>query len=190
MNPTIKLAVSSLAIALAAAATSVTLNQAQAEGQSTSKERAIFMCGQSYDLKADKRLPTTFAWTSPLRKVAVVRWKTTQFGRNYNPEKRCELVAPRLQSAYDNDRLKFLTNGNIGNYPVICAVKNYGEKCQSSNLIMTLRPEEDSFAVLSDMIGIISGSIRGPITHSSGTRQAYYEIDFQKFLRTAPSVTD
>ncbi len=159
---------------------SFSFSQARAEAG----EKVEFVCNTGYDPQSDRRLPTTFVFTNR-GKIAVVRWETQKFP-GFPPEKRCELVSRRFQAAYESGNLKLLTNGELNGQPVICAVSQYGEACQNANLLMTLRPEDDSFKILNELTNILDGRQRGPVKHSSGTPQAYYEIDIQNFLQTQP----
>lgn len=149
------------------------LNQTQAN----SKELQ-FICAKAYDRESNHRLPTTFAWQDG-RKAAVVRWKTDVF-KNYSPQERCEEVSPRFQTAYHNGTLKLITNGTMNNQPVICSSGKINGDCDT--LLMTLRSEDDSLAILRQLIATLKGRQRGPVLHSSGNPQIYYEVDIEKFM--------
>jgi Circadian oscillating protein COP23 len=152
--------------------------------EANAQEQPKFICSQSFDKQTNRRLPTTFAWTTR-GKIAVVRWESQQFP-GYPPERRCQEVSPRFQRAFDDGSLKVLRNGNLQGKPVICAVKKETETCSTSNILMTLRPTDNSFAMLNNLKDIFSGRQVGPIRHSSGDRQAAFEVDIDQFLRTAP----
>lgn len=146
--------------------------------QANSKELQ-FICAKGYDRESQRRLPTTFAWKDG-RKARVVRWKTEVF-KNYSPQERCEEVSPRFQIAYHNGSLKLITNGTINNQPVICTAGKINGDCDT--LLMTLRPEDDSLAILRQLIATLKGRQRGPVLHSSGDPQIYYEVDIERFMR-------
>jgi len=100
-------------------------------------------------------LPTTYAWAQR-GKIAVVRWETDYFSKwGYTPEERCKEVSPRLQKAYENGSLLFLTNGTIERKPplepmtVICTSRSDGGGCDT--VLMTLRPNDDSRAILQQL---------------------------------------
>jgi len=140
-----------------------------------------FICAEGYDQQSGEDKPTTYAWTER-GKIAVIRWSTKFFGEKYTPQERCELVSPRFQKAYNNESLAYLTNGQINGQPVICTAKESGEDC--ANLLLTLRPQDNSRQVLKKLIAVFQGRQSGPVQQSSG--QLYYPIDMEKFLRTAP----
>jgi hypothetical protein len=145
-------------------------------------QKVQFICNESFDKETGARMPTTFAWADR-GKIAVVRWRTEEFS-GYPPQERCNEVSPRFQEAYDNGTLKMITNGTINNQPVICTATEYRGKCQT--LLMTLRESDDSLQLLNSFKDILNGRSTGPILHSSGTAQVYYQVDIETFLRTAP----
>ena len=140
-----------------------------------------FICSQSFDTQTNRRLPTTFAWT-PRGKIALVRWVKNL--SDYSGQQRCEKVSPRFQEAYANGTLNWITNGKMNGQPVICTASSEGGPCQT--LLMTLRPKDNSLAILIDFKDNLNGRASGPIRHSSGTPQVYYKIDIEEFLRNAP----
>lgn len=153
-----------------------------AKNETKENQKVQFICNESFDKETGARMPTTFAWADR-GKIAVVRWRTEEFS-GYPPQERCNEVSPRFQEAYDNGTLKMITNGTINNQPVICTATEYRGKCQT--LLMTLRPSDDSLQVLNSFKDILNGRSTGPILHSSGTAQVYYQVDIETFLRTAP----
>lgn len=144
-----------------------------------------FICADGYDQQTDSRLPTTYAWTER-GKIAVIRWSTDFFERaGFSPQKRCELVSPRFQKAYNNETLSYLTNGTLNGEPVICTAKEKGGDC--ANLLLTLRPQDNSLTILEELSDVLRGRSTGPIRHRSGLPpQVYYQIDMEQFLRNAP----
>lgn len=150
----------------------------QAKGQSQRE----FICGESFDREEQKRLPTTFAWTNR-GKVVIIRW-TDDFGTKYTPAKRCEYVSPRFQKAYNNGTLGMITNGTMNNQSVICTTNETGGECHT--LLMTLRKEDNSLAIINNLRRIFDGQQVGPVKHDGGTPQIYYQIDIDKFIRNAP----
>ena len=141
-----------------------------------------FICAASYDPEAQKRNPTTFAWT-PRGKIAVVRWSTEYFLK-YSPQQRCNQVSPRFHKAYHNNTLGLMTNGTMNNQPVICTAKEAGGACHT--LLMTLRPEDNSLKILNHFRRLFNGEQVGPVKHNAGTPQVFYRMDIENFLKTAP----
>ncbi|AFZ14819.1 hypothetical protein Cri9333_4012 [Crinalium epipsammum PCC 9333] len=152
-------------------------NSHQVKAESTVQ----FLCRSSYDEDQGTRLPTTLAWTSR-GKIAVIRWVKELGGKS--PQERCEKISPRFQEAYQKGTLSLITNGRINNQPVICTAKEYGGKCET--LLMTLRPGDNSLQMLNSLVETLNGRGVGPIKHSSGVPQVYYQVYIDDFLQTAP----
>jgi hypothetical protein len=143
-----------------------------------------FICSDGFDRASGQRLPTTYAWTER-GKIAIIRWsKKWGSGQNFTPQRRCEEVSPRFQEAFNNGTLNFITNGRMNDLPVICAANEDKGACQTQ--LITLRPEDKPLQILSQLKDILNGKSTGPIQHSSGTPQVYYQVDIETFLRTAP----
>jgi Circadian oscillating protein COP23 len=145
------------------------------------KSDVKFICAPGYDRQTQKRLPTTYAWT-PRGKIAIVRWETTAF-KGYTPEERCQKVSPKFDEAYRNGSLKLLTNGMQGKQPVICTTRQYGGSCVTT--LMTLRFTDNPLQVLEGLVATLNGRGVGPIRHSSGEPQRFYEVNVANFLETA-----
>lgn len=62
---------------------------------------------------------------------------------DWSTSKRCEEVATRFQRYYDNGILRFIGSGSVNNLPVLCAVTETGEACDSENILVTLPPNAD-----------------------------------------------
>jgi hypothetical protein len=145
-----------------------------------------FVCASSYDRRANKRVPTTFAVSSQ-RKIAVIRWKYKWFNSSLSPQERCQKVSARFQSAYNNGTLDggFITNSQSQGQRVICTSPRRGGAC--SVVLLTLRPSDDPVEVLSTIKDALRGRATQPIEHSSGEKQIYYQIDIKKFIDNAPN---
>jgi hypothetical protein len=140
-----------------------------------------FICAVGYDRQTQKRLPTTYAWT-PRGKIAIVRWETKAF-KGYTPEERCQKVSPKFDEAYRNGSLKLITNGMQGNQSVICTTNKYGGSCVTT--LMTLRSTDNPLQVLEGLVATLNGRGVGPVRHSSGVPQRFYEVNVANYLETA-----
>jgi hypothetical protein len=156
--------------------TPITLQKADAQ------EKVQFLCSERFDKATRKTFPTTFASTSRGR-ISLIQWETKSFP-GYSPQERCDEVSSRFQTAYDNKTLRFLTNGTVNNQPVICTTNQYLGRCNATNVLMTLRSGDNSFAILNSFRNILNGRQKGPVKHSAGAPQAYYEIDIENLIRT------
>ncbi|MGK7900967.1 MAG: COP23 domain-containing protein [Hormoscilla sp.] len=110
------------------------------EGQVTSSISTTFQCR-----------PYKYSWGTfakrgnAISEFPMIAWNTTEFGSDYTPEKRCNIVSQRLTRAVaDNGGMLSnleLTTGMLHDYPVVCFVTNSSSKCTDSNLLFTLKQE-------------------------------------------------
>jgi Circadian oscillating protein COP23 len=76
---------------------------------------------------------------------AMITWREKSFGSKYTPEKRCEIVSQRLTKAVANSGNLSnldLTYGRISSIPVICFITQKEEKCNSENILFSLKASE------------------------------------------------
>ncbi|PSB26670.1 COP23 domain-containing protein [Chlorogloea sp. CCALA 695] len=171
-------------IALLAGCAFTTFGVTAMVNQVQGSEDVRFICATGFDKRTNKRYPTTYAWTGG-QKRTIIRWKYKWFNSPANtPQKRCQDISARLQTAYNNGSLKFITNSRINNQPVICTARNNGGACNTT--LLTLRPDDDPLVVLTSLKDALRGRGSSPLEHSSGDKQVYYQIDIDKFLQTAP----
>jgi len=123
--------------------------------------------------------------------IIVIFWKLDNdyFGKNYPPEKRCEMVSEWFQNIYDRDGLKYfvatwetwVSNRDI---PVVCEVKQMRASCKNEDLLFTLEESDNRDLVVQDLINRrkFSGKepelVRGeepPNTFAEGKR-VYYDF--------------
>ncbi|MGK7903217.1 MAG: COP23 domain-containing protein [Hormoscilla sp.] len=151
-----------------------------------------FRCLKGYHQEKKEYVPTTFAWTQR-GKSPVIRWVRDDFkAAGYDPRTRCEEVSPRFQEAYRNGSLKYLTNGEMHEQPVICSTREEGGDCET--LLFTLLHKDDGKATLEDLEAVLDGrKSGGPMEQEGGglklddeTGQLYLKVDIDEFLRTAP----
>ncbi len=143
-------------------------------------DEAKFYCGSSYNADKGKKVPTTIVWT-PTRKTAIVQW-VKPMGNYWTPERRCNEFSKKMNTAYQNKTLNFLTNGKIQGQRVICTANEVNGDCK--DVLMTLRPQDNSIGMLSELNDLLSGrAVGGPIHHSSGEAQMYFQIDMSGLLK-------
>jgi Circadian oscillating protein COP23 len=79
------------------------------------------------------------------RQAVMLTWSYDGFGKEYTPEKRCQIVSERLQKAANANGGTFkglqLASGTLNSQSVVCALKSNRSKCSSQNLLFTLKPE-------------------------------------------------
>ena len=87
---------------------------------------------------------------------------TRDVPQDWSIETRCQEVARRFQGFYDNGLLRFIGADFVNNEPVLCAVADKGELCNSKNVLVTLPPESDPIETarqLMDTRGLASGRV-------------------------------
>ncbi|MCC3410355.1 COP23 domain-containing protein [Microcoleus sp. PH2017_02_FOX_O_A] len=75
-------------------------------------------------------------------KAPLITWDTTEFGGNYTPDKRCEIVSKKLTKAVADSGGKLddvqLTVGFVNNQNVVCVLDKSSTECTSKNMLFTL----------------------------------------------------
>jgi len=98
----------------------------------------------------------------------IILWKSTEFGREFTPWQRCQIVSNRLTKAVADNGGRLtnlqLTTGTINNLPVVCYVNGRG-RCNSENILFTLdsRNAKNPSQVLSRLINFAQDG-GGPVT--------------------------
>ena len=132
-----KLTAPLLASALVFAGTVAFASQVQAAPASNSlnNTKTTFQCVTS------GRNIVTIARRGNVTTDPMIVWKSTEFGSEYTPWQRCQIVSNRLTQAVaqNGGRLSNLqlTTGIANNLPVVCYVNGRG-RCNSQNLLFTL----------------------------------------------------
>lgn len=115
---------------------------------------ALFGAGAANAQVETERLTTSFECVTAGRDYATIArrgdrvtpplfvWRTTEFGRDYTPAQRCDIVTERLNNAVAQNGGRFgnlmLTTGTVNRLPVVCSVNSERERCNSRNLLFTL----------------------------------------------------
>ena len=159
-----------------------------AHSNSTNTGNVQFACSQSYNQERTEYVFTTFAW-NPVNKKPLIVWKSEDMtSQGFNPQKRCELVSPRFQQAYDNGTLKFMREGEFNNQSVICTVSNIGDSCDTGTLLLTLSPEENPEQTLAQLSDILLGYGDSALQQNSEDKihreedTIYVDVDIEAFL--------
>jgi hypothetical protein len=93
----------------------------------------------------DLKKPVTVARRGDRVTEPMITWEDNSFGDKYTPEKRCQIVSQRLTKAVAaSGKLSNLdmTNGLVNSTPVICYITKKGEKCNSENILFSLKKTE------------------------------------------------
>lgn len=101
------------------------------------------------------------------KSAVLITWKTTEFGGNYTPQQRCNVVSARFSAKVqaNNGSLQglLLTNGPVNNRIVICALRPGEYECSAENLLFTLKKENEKNA------GVILGRLLNTSITGSGS---------------------
>jgi Circadian oscillating protein COP23 len=150
------------------AAQAVMLVPARSQEQEQTPSEVKFYCGTSYDRVGRKDVPTTLASIPNREKPsAVIIWKSEYFGKEYTPQKRCDLVSPKFQAAYMAGKLEHLVTGTIKGTKeqIVCGVANLDESCNSkASMLFTLKPFSNDTSALKYLV---SSEGTSPITQSA-----------------------
>lgn len=145
----------------------------------------------SFECVTSGRDFATIAERDGRRTAPIFVWRTTEFGRDYTPEQRCNIVSERLNEAVaqNGGRLRnlLLTTGTVNRYPVVCYVNNDRTGCNSRNILMTLdsrnrrNPDEVlrrllQFGVTGSGDAVVSLVPTSP-TSRSRLRRGYYSLN-------------
>ena len=88
--------------------------------------------------------PATIAIRGERKTSPMIIWKDTSYG-TYTPQKRCQIVSQRLTKAVaSSGKLSNLnmTHGMLNSLPVICYITRKDEKCNSRNILFSLKTSE------------------------------------------------
>jgi hypothetical protein len=106
----------------------------------------------------------------------IITWSDTSFGPQFTPEERCKSVSQRLSNAFASragraGTLK-ITHGAVGNNSVICYVQTTREKCNFTNLLLTLKQSErgQEREILNQLLNFSVTGSKPPLTRSVDNR--------------------
>lgn len=141
-----------------------------------------FRCGV-WQSGPNAGVPVTYAIT-PKGTIPVINWVSDYFsGSGYTPERRCQEVSERFQTAYNQGTLNYITAGYRNGQPVICTSSTNGGPC--SMVLFTLKPGSDASRTIQQLFDI-KNLAAGPLYESAEDDEVY--LDMNAFLQAAPSV--
>ncbi len=138
-------------------------------------------CGQSYDPSSKQNLPTTLALaTGQTEPIALIVWKSEFFGSNYTPQKRCEVVSPKFQAAFQAGRI-YLSSGvdKASGQGLICSAVSANDACDKSSMLFTLKSYQKAQETIERLTSLASGASNVIPVESSGGRQV---VNVKKIL--------
>ena len=173
---------------LAALAMGILATQAVFPAPTTAQTEGKFYCGQAYDTIGRKNIPATLM-SSPNREkpIVVILWKSEYFGKEFNPNQRCQKVSPKFQAAYVGGNFEYLKIGSERKLPIVCAVKTENEPCTSAGMLFTLKPFGNTQSQLNALMGNIEGGEAGPDIYQSSSTPIRNNgvVNMQGFLNSS-----
>jgi len=115
-------------------------------------------------------------------RIQLIVWQSDYFrASGWTPEKRCQEVTRRFQGFSDNGTLRFIANGMIGKYQVICvSPQSQDIGCQEENLLMTLEPNDNP---IESMKELFEDAVK---TGAMPVRRSQAVLDLERYFATAP----
>ena len=165
-------ALSITGLILASVATIPTSAIAQDQPSSNPVGERRFYCGQAQDPTSKKMLPATLMETQGQNESqTIVIWKS-EFFAEFSPQKRCEIVSPKFQAAYQDGRGYLATGTDAeSGLGIICKVDKEDTPCTKSSMLFTLKSYQDANNVIQKLTAFDSGLSGVPDTQGSGGRR-------------------
>lgn len=159
----------------------LTLTAVTAFQQPSKADGTTFHCGVWLN-GPNAGIPVTYART-PIGAIPIINWVSNQFsGSGYTPQRRCQEVSGRFQSAYNQGTLNYVTTGYKNGQPVVCTSSSNGGPC--SMVLFTLKPGSDASRTVQQLFDIRNLSA-GPL-YESEDDEIY--LDMNAFLDEASPV--
>ncbi|HEY9693000.1 MAG TPA: COP23 domain-containing protein [Oculatellaceae cyanobacterium] len=154
----------------------------------TQANQVTFLCRQVLDPASGEKIPAILAWV-PERKahIIIVGWKSDYF-YNWNREKHCQEATRKFQAAYNDGRLNYLKSGEINIYPVVCAVKDEAEQCNSNNLLFIIKIHDNPNFVLKNLFTNIASDFVCIYPPPPPEQQTYISVNY--ILQKAPIISE
>lgn len=133
------------AVALTVSSTLVCANPAHSQG-------STFSC----DLSSGT--PATVVQSPEHGTVKIIEWKTTEFGSEFDPKSRCEIVSEKFQKYAKAGTLKYFTTGSVDGAPIICAVASQNSPCNADSMLYTLKKGSNAGETLQQLLDVRTGA--------------------------------
>lgn len=104
----------------------------------------------------------------------ILKWQNKSWGSQYTPKKRCDIVSDRLTRAVEKNggQLKGLLMwyGSLNGYPILCYLRSQRERCNSGNILLTLRKSEfgQERKIIKDILTFSVGASGNTTTRTVG----------------------
>jgi Circadian oscillating protein COP23 len=136
-------------------------NEAHPAKAEDARAEGRFYCG------SDGSTPVTIG-DNGNRKVILIVWERA-IG-SWNPARRCEQVSRKFQENQNNGNLVEIVPGTANGQTVLCAsrdpVSSTIKDCPDSQILMTLRGEDDVNSLIAHLFRVSIGRQPDPVRHS------------------------
>jgi Circadian oscillating protein COP23 len=130
-----------------------------------------FSCGQVSDPSSRTVLPATIVKSAEDQEgKAIIVWKSESFIK-FSPQKRCEIVTPKIQTAFQEGRVYIGAGIDANGYGIICGVADPQEKCTSQNMLFTLKSYQSADETIQRIVNLFRGVSSDPSYQSSGKKR-------------------
>jgi len=131
--------------------------------------------GSTFACDISSGVPATVVQSPEHGTVKIIEWKTTEFGSEFDPQNRCQIVSEKFQKYAQAGTLKYFTTGSVDRAPVICAVATQSAPCNAESMLYTLKKGTDAGATLKQLLDVRSGA-SGTALNETNSR-VYIDFD-------------
>lgn len=114
--------------------------------------------GSTFACDFSSGVPATVVQSPEHGTVKIIEWKTTEFGDEFDPQSRCQIVSEKFQEYAKAGTLKYFTTGSVDRKPVICAVATQDAPCNAESMLYTLKQGSDASETLKQLLDVRTGA--------------------------------
>lgn len=144
-----------------------------------SVEATVFQCIQNSSVWVTIAKRGNAVSSSPL-----VTWNSTEFGEQWTPQKRCNLVSSKLTKVVEKNKGRLgelnLTTGKLdSNQTVVCVLSSGQESCNRDNMLFTLNKKnaKNPSAVLVEITNFSQGLASNSTVAEGGSVPQYIALE-------------
>jgi len=134
--------------------------------------------GSTFACDVSSGTPATVVQSPEHGTVKIIEWKTTEFGSEFDPKNRCEIVSEKFQKYAQAGTLKYFTTGSVDGSPVICAVASQSSPCNRESMLYTLKKGSNASETLKQLLDVRSGASGTSLNETSS--RVY--VDFEQVV--------
>ena len=126
---------------------------------------------------------------TPEQAIPLITWNNPKFGTEFTPEKRCQIVTQKFQTAVDTygvENLMF-TTGRVGGRNVICLINGGQQGCNPSNTLLSLSGANalEPRKLLEQLLSIGTTGSGSPIQERRGKEFVSFTTVLERALQSA-----